>query len=481
MASSVKEKPEAAAMAKRVLVRIETKGVSSSMTQEAAAALVQRWHRGLAARKRMRLAQQEGVVGVAGRIAEALGGAVGGIIDNVLLAPLNLASESLINSLLGNMLSVLVKGYSRAKPIPIRTGTGGIEIGGPEGLYLDDEALAALMGGMSPYTNVYISKVRLRLPMLHARQRVEVEIGELRATMLPVATELSRARKAELDAKIKGAQPKKAQQAEAKEARDKERKASGKKGAAVDDDDYSPMEKAVDGLYMRIQKFELKLPQYTELPTEAHEEEEAAETSALLATATTPGGANLLKSLQLKQKIANQAKQRARRAMQCTLGCFTCVVRPISLCSCLPALSFRNLFSRRQSNEEERVAKTALVPMTIVRINGLELQNCKPDFSESHALVPRVVHRDEVGCPRRHGAARRARRCRPGGARVQASGGEEDARVHHEREGRARAHAAAARACRPDTHGQEQALGQDHQAQPGSGLPRALARLAGGR
>ena len=126
------------------------------LTEEAAAIAIQRSFRGMVARKRLKdKSSASALNGFATALATGVGSMVGGIVDNILLAPVNMASDALVHAALGRLLSTLVVGYDKRQTLKMTS--SGIVIGGKAGLYLEDEALAALMGGMSPYADVWIS------------------------------------------------------------------------------------------------------------------------------------------------------------------------------------------------------------------------------------------------------------------------------------------------------------------------------------
>lgn len=252
--------------------------------------------------------------------------------------------------------------------------------------------------------------------MLH--NRLEIEVEELRATVPPVALALSAARKAELEKVINGAKPKndtKAQQAAAaKEKATREVRAARMKqavGAEGDDDsdndEYSALDRAVDGAYVRIRSLELTFPQFSVAGSEAEAGSATGEAAPLLGSGAGNGGTDAQRTaamLALKRIRGQTPAPLPRRTSSCTLGCVSCAVRwprwlsgPRKLASHVAHEA--EWMSADITRKMSFAGASAPPPSTVqhklgmvLKFDNLELQNCKPDFSESHRLVPRIVH-----------------------------------------------------------------------------------------
>jgi hypothetical protein len=165
--------------------------------EERAAVVIQRRFRGLLARRRLKENKgRNAAMGLAMLLAAGVGSMVGRLVDDILLAPVNLASEQLFHRAIGKVLSVLVKRYDKRN---IKITGAGISIGGKDGLHLDDEALAAMLGGYSQYTDVWISSIRIKLPVTLHKWPVQVHVQRLEFTMPSVPIALSAKRKQELE------------------------------------------------------------------------------------------------------------------------------------------------------------------------------------------------------------------------------------------------------------------------------------------
>jgi hypothetical protein len=238
------------------------------LTREQAAVVVQRLFRGHRARMRVRKERQSNAaVGLAVFLASGIGQLARRLVDDVLLAPVNLASEQLIHRTLGKLLDVLVVGGAAGL---IKITTSGIVLGGSGGLRFDDEALAAMLGGRSPYRRVWISQVVINIPVLLTVYPIAIKVKRLELQMTPDPIELSAARLAELRAALSGSQsrgaPRKQPSGEqrAREAARKVVRTPNARGAplvaagADEDEDrsdsgsYGSLERARDGVALTI-------------------------------------------------------------------------------------------------------------------------------------------------------------------------------------------------------------------------------------
>ncbi|KAJ1619309.1 hypothetical protein T492DRAFT_848634 [Pavlovales sp. CCMP2436] len=146
------------------------------MSEEGAAVMIQRAYR--CALARTQLNKRRSVMeGLALQLATGLGSALGKLVDGVLLAPVNMASESLMHAAVGKLLAVLVPRHDRRATL--RMTSAGIVIGGRDGLQFDDHALAALMGGMTPITHVWVSSITIVLPMVLTVWPVKIAVAKV--------------------------------------------------------------------------------------------------------------------------------------------------------------------------------------------------------------------------------------------------------------------------------------------------------------
>lgn len=393
-------------------------GPRTPLTEETAALIIQRSFRGMISRKKFNASSRHSAItGLARQMASNVGSIVGQIVDNVLLAPVNMASENLIHAALGKLLSVLVKGYDKRKTLKMTS--AGIVIGGKEGLHLDDEALAALLGGVSIYTNVWLSAITIKLPVVLTVWPVEVSVAKVTFTMPAVPLVLTPERLAYLDKAMNGDKPKgpvkkahsqvqtvadlDARIAAAKygvepgssaagggSARSLQRgalSAGGGMGDEADDEGgegaYGQFERAIDGVVVVIGLLELTMPKMDAIePTEPT----AAEVTAQPAAAAA--------SVQAAHKTAlRRAAERIQPDVKLvSLGCFVCGVRK-------PSSQGRGPLSwLARKNEQARghgltggVGAGHLAPLpadaTILRFDNLRLTNCTADFVQTDRLV----------------------------------------------------------------------------------------------
>lgn len=383
------EAPRARRTTAQSVIDALTRAPRKPLSELEASMVIQRSFRGMKARQQLRNRRsRHAITGFAAQIAADVGSLVGRVVDNVLLAPVNLATENLIHAALGRMLSVLVVGYDKRNTI--RMTSGGIVIGGSRGLHIDDEALAALQGGMSMYTDVWLASLTIRLPLVLGVWPVEVSVPRVAFTMPPVALVLSPQRTAELDRAMNGDKPKPPKKQGSSLVGDLDARVAGAKfgsgatlpagqrgaGGRTEGGEggggYGQMDRVVDGLVISIGQLELAMPQWGAEP------------------APDPSGA--------ADAPAAPAARRAGLADVRTLsvGCLVCGVRGPSRNGRGP-LSRLVRAIRRHRGDPARELAPPPASTVFVRFDGLRYVNCNSDFAPASRLLAYTVHPSGMG------------------------------------------------------------------------------------
>lgn len=239
--------------------------------------------------------------------------------------------------------------------------------------------------------------------MLH--NRLEVHLDEVRATITSMPRMLSAARKAELEKLINSMKPKDTAAKQAPSA------AAATDDNATRDDDYGAINRATDGVYARIRSIELTVLQGAPDRAAFADKPTPSESAPLLGGDRTPAG-----SVATPRTTARQAFGRLRMARSfalpspppplptssCTLGCVSCTVRWPRWLSARRAVSAvaaqaRRLTARGGDGAAEQPVEVRHSVCTVIKLEDVELQNCKPDFSQSHRLVTQTVQRARDG------------------------------------------------------------------------------------
>mmetsp|Transcript_16175 Transcript_16175/g.49477 ORF Transcript_16175/g.49477 Transcript_16175/m.49477 type:complete len:775 (+) Transcript_16175:238-2562(+) len=239
------------------------------MSDQQAALIIQRSWRGMEARRQAN--QKRGAAEMARSLARGMGGAMNSLVNDILLAPVNLASEALIDATIGKLLKTLVRGYDKKSMLKITS--SGIDIGGKDGLYINDEALAALQGGVSPWSDLWLSSIHISLPVVLSVYPIRVDVRSLNVTVPPVPIVLSPERLKELETilnsndsgKDAGKPAKASKNPSAEDLDAKIDKAARGDGGGSGGGGYGQIEKAVDGITVRIDRATIAMPQgYTQ-------------------------------------------------------------------------------------------------------------------------------------------------------------------------------------------------------------------------
>eukprot|EP00302_Diacronema_sp_CCMP2436_P013090 CAMPEP_0179880898 /NCGR_PEP_ID=MMETSP0982-20121206/27083_1 /TAXON_ID=483367 /ORGANISM="non described non described, Strain CCMP 2436" /LENGTH=402 /DNA_ID=CAMNT_0021774623 /DNA_START=71 /DNA_END=1275 /DNA_ORIENTATION=+ len=358
------------------------------MSEEGAAVMIQRAYR--CALARTQLNKRRSVMeGLALQLATGLGSALGKLVDGVLLAPVNMASESLMHAAVGKLLAVLVPRHDRRATL--RMTSAGIVIGGRDGLQFDDHALAALMGGMTPITHVWVSSITIVLPMVLTVWPVKIAVAKMRFHYPPVPLLLSPAHFAELERALNGGKRKEPKKAAPKPLSQDELDAriaaakygdaspgspdvrSGRQAAAEVE---NPFARVADGVVLTVDAVEVTIPSLDAVPPAA--------------PAPTGRSSKQVESRTHKKAAQRRAAERWHpEAWTVSVGCFVCGVRHPRLAPGGRLEQLANRLRAKLGNDPVRAAGLEPLPSsaTVVRIERLQLTNCHADFSESARLV----------------------------------------------------------------------------------------------
>lgn len=146
---------------------------TGAMTGESAAVVIQRHYRDVRARQSP---ESAGPAAIARILALHLSTALTRALSELMLLPFSLASQAVVRAKFNHLLDVIVRDYDRKRALKVAS--NGIRISGRDGLHLDNDAVAALQGGATAYTDVWVSQVDIKVPVLLGRP-IEIEVRAL--------------------------------------------------------------------------------------------------------------------------------------------------------------------------------------------------------------------------------------------------------------------------------------------------------------